>query len=217
MSRVENRWYELLLEPADFHHLAVEPESGALIHERPRPDAAEYLGRGILQCEQAHGARVQSLHAQRQHEEREPLRAKAVQVGRELDDRDPVVHEKLVIGLVRHALQLDPRRVGADERNLPVENEPLDGIQGDLGTIMGARRAIKARAVEVEQKHVARADFAGVRKQVVPAHHVARLLVPEIEQDAVADQPSRGSRPHPCRCGCDGRGTRRGCRSGMTC
>ena len=97
-----------------------------------------------------------------------------------------------MVGLVRHALQLDARRIRADQGDLPVDDEPADGVQGDLGPVVGPRRAVETRAVEVEQQHVPGADLARVRRQVLPAHHVARLLVPEVQQHAVADQPLQG-------------------------
>ena len=97
---------QLLLEAADPHHGAVQaqPEvAGRIVTRSPPPARAGARGRSPARPRQ------------RQYEQREALAAQGLQVGRELDDRNLVVHQELVVGLVRHALQLDARGVRADQ------------------------------------------------------------------------------------------------------
>ena len=77
---------------------------------------------------QAHGAGIQPRTGSARASSVKRSAAQALQVRRELDDRDLVVHQELVVGLVGHALDLDPRGVGADQVDPLLEHQPAEGL-----------------------------------------------------------------------------------------
>ena len=103
-----------------------------------------------------------------------------------------VVHQELVVGLVRNALQLDARGIRADERDPFLECQPPDGLVRDERPVVRAGSPVEPGAVEVEKEHVALADLSAQLLQLGFLDRVSRCLMPEVQQDRVPHEPVEG-------------------------